>query len=102
MGLRVERVPHVLFFVRDPEASENQIAKVSTSELSRFTSLRLEADKGTYAGAGKTRKRVLVFDHSSADIPSYGKAFLLQHAYCKKIDLNLHTDCNTGKDTAEL
>lgn len=112
-GLRVERVPHVVFFVRDPERWDDAISSSSTgaTEVPQIAaSAASTAESGDpasaswHVGNGERRKSVFTFSHAEPDILTYGEAFLLQHAACKSIDLQMKTDCNKaeGKDAEDL
>ncbi|KAL8424500.1 hypothetical protein Efla_005625 [Eimeria flavescens] len=111
-GLRVERVPHVVFFARAPqEASEGPPLSAAAATEAARAAAAAAADVGGgpealkwMIGQGQTRKLLVTFSHAEADVLSYGEAFLLQHAACRSIDLERGLDCNTaeGKDAAEL
>ncbi|XP_026191857.1 protein disulfide-isomerase [Cyclospora cayetanensis] len=107
-GLRVERVPHVVFFTRDPEQQPKGSVPLSASkavEASRNAAAAAGAaaeesgnldDNTWHVGEGLKRKKIFTFSHSEPDVLKYGEAFLLEHAACKTIDLNAGVDCETN------
>lgn len=109
-GLRVERVPHVVFFVREPERLDDATFSSSTdaAEAAQTAAPAAEPEDPTsgswHVGEGERRKKVFTFSHAEPDVLTYGEAFLLQHAACKSIDLQRKTDCNKGegKDAEDL
>lgn len=111
-GLRVERVPHVVFFARDPEKSPYLAASVLPADAIKAAraAAAAAAESGDptssswHVGEGAKRKKVVTFSHAEPDIVTYGKEFLLQHAFCESIDLQKGVDCNSveGKDAEDL
>ncbi|KAL8276061.1 hypothetical protein Esti_000009 [Eimeria stiedai] len=113
-GLRVERVPHVVFFARDSErkslnGNEPQLSAADAVAAARASSAAAWASgdvlgSSWWVGRGVQRKRIFTFSHAEPDVLTYGEAFLMQHAACKSIDLEQGKDCNSidGKDDTEL
>ena len=108
-GLRVERVPHVVFFVRDPDVQKadsettSSLAAIGAARVNTTEQFATDPFNASWnVGTGLRRKRVFRFSHAEPDIITYGEAFLLKHASCKTIDLENHLDCNSAKNEEDL